>query len=169
MWWLLRHYVVTIRYLRKSFSVRFGIALVDSNVLTWHRSILVQTSHHFSGALEEALIILLLIGVLVGTLDIHSVLGALIISNCRVRSPGFLQVWFPLHFQVCFLTATWVQISLSSEFACRFISKCCLPALLLQQSLVLGVGLILVCSAPIYTLQLRQWRIPYGFFRFYIG
>jgi len=77
-------------------------------------------SHHLSGALAVALIILQ-VGALVGTLNIRPVLGALIISNC---SPALLRVCFPLLLQVCLLSLVWVSISSFSEFACRFISRC---------------------------------------------
>jgi hypothetical protein len=73
-------------------------------------------------ALAVALIILL-IGALVGTLDIRPVLGALI-SNCWLRSPVFLLVCCPLFLQVYLLSLIWVSTSSFSEFACRFISRC---------------------------------------------
>jgi len=86
---------------------------------------LAWSSHHLSGALAVALIILL-VGALVGTLDIRPVLGALI-SNCWLRSPSFLQACFPLLLQVCFLSLIWVSISH------RLISSCdSLPVSALQ-------------------------------------
>ena len=57
---------------------------------------LAWSSHHLSGALAVALIILL-VGVLVGTLDIRPVLGAVIISNC---SPAVLRLWIPFLLQL---------------------------------------------------------------------
>jgi len=77
------------------------------------------SSHHLSGALAVALIILQ-VGALVGTLDIRPVLGALI-SNCWLRSPVFLRVCFPLNLLVCSLSLVWVSISLFPEFTCCFI------------------------------------------------
>ena len=52
--------------------------------------LVAMLSHHLSGALAVSLIILL-VGALVGTLDIRPVLGALIISNYWVGSAGILR------------------------------------------------------------------------------
>jgi len=84
--------------------------------------ILAWSSHHFSGALAVALI-LLLVGALVGTIDIRPVLAAAI-SNCWLRSPVFLRVCCPLLLQVYLLSLVWVSTSSFSEFTCRFISRC---------------------------------------------
>ena len=81
---------------------------------------LAWSSHHFSGALAVARI-LLLVGALVGTLNIRPVLGALIISNC---SPAFLRLCIPFLLQVCLLSIVWVSISSFSESTCGFISRC---------------------------------------------
>jgi len=93
----------TIWYVQRSFSV-------DIIALVW-------SSHHLSGALAVALIILQ-VGALVGTLNIRRVLGARIISNC---TPVFLRVCFPLLLQVCSLSLVWVSTSSVSEFTCHFI------------------------------------------------
>jgi len=78
------------------------------------------TSHHLSCALAVTQIILL-IGALVRTLVVCTVLSAYIISHCWVHLPFFLWVWFLLHLQVCLLSLVWVSTLLFTEFACHFV------------------------------------------------
>jgi len=93
------------------------------------------SSDHPSGTLAVALIILLLVGALVGTLDIRLVLGALIISNCWVCSRSSLRACFPLLLQVClsltclgiYISSTNLQLQISAG---KCAPRCFLPALL---------------------------------------
>jgi len=80
------------------------------------------SSHHVSGAMAVALIILQ-VGALVGTLDIRPALSVLIIPNDCFCSPAFLRVCFLVLLQVCYLSHVWVSTSSFSELTCRFISR----------------------------------------------
>ena len=67
------------------YGIWFGTSSAAISALVWHTSGDLDLLIIFSGAFAVALSILL-VGALVGTLDICPVLGALIISNCLVDS-----------------------------------------------------------------------------------
>lgn len=108
--WL--HYV-TIQSVPDCIGWHICICLAQSK-RTW-------SSHHISGVLGVALLILLVIA-LVGILDFHPVLSKLIISKCWVDKPALSGVCYPPLIQVCSLSLVWLSIASFSEFAWHFIS-----------------------------------------------
>lgn len=113
--------------------------------LLWPRSIYPisrdytpWSSNHLSGALAAVLIILL-VGALVSTVDIHTVLGVFIISNFWVLLPAFLQVCFPLILKVLLLSlarvfTSWFLCSVVTSSPCTLLTL--LPVWLLTELVI---------------------------------
>jgi len=138
-WWSLRSYLncFTMAFGDCPSRLRFGDYLVHSEIIfSLVRNCLGKCNYTHSALIEltcsqrqlpSALMvvpIIIQVGALLHTLNLRSVLGALIISNCWVHSPGNLRVCFPLFLHLCLVSLVGVCISSFSQFTCCFVSRC---------------------------------------------